>query len=546
MTAYMRLARPLVSSIRKALTQNALPGETEGLMAVDERDAAEFLASVGAKRKRGEVAIAIESTGGQAGRRRMRIGIVNDDMPFLVDSVANAIAARHLTIHRLLHPVVCVERDKDGKLKSVEPICGDVERRESLMYIELDRTHARGRSELVRELKAVLADVRAAVRDWPKLQAKMREDAAAIEEPEGRAMLEWFAGGAMTLLGYEVERATGQPTETLGLFSIPGAPTDEGGALGAMRYFEAGGDVPLMAKAERKSTVHRGVPLDLVVVPIREKGKVTGIGVHAGLWTSQALTWPAEEVPLLRRRLEQLDKEFGFDPKGHSGKALRHAVSSLPRDLLVNVSWESLRDLVMMAMSLADRPRPALLLVRSILKGQLFTFVWLPRDDLNTQRREAIGAMMEETVGTAITSWSVETGEGSLALIRYTQYIDNDAPTPDSRALDERLNHMVRGWAPAVEEALIELVGAPRATRLTISYANEFSDSYRTRTLPEEGAEDIVRLAALTDSDDRGVRLFHRDSDGPGQLRIKTYRRGELIPLSEAVPVFENFGFRVL
>ena len=546
MTAHMRLARPLVSSIRKALTQNALPEETEGLTAATEREAATFLAAVGAQRKRGEVAIAIESTGGEAGRRRMRIAIVNDDMPFLVDSVANAIARRQLTIQRLLHPVVCVERDKNGKLQSVEELCSDVTRRESMMYIELERTHARGRRELVEELKAVLADVRASVRDWPKLQAKMREDAAAIEDPEGRALLEWFADGAMTLLGYEVERATGQPTQGLGLFSIPGAPTDEGGALGAMRYFEQGGDVPLMAKAERKSTVHRGVPLDLVVVPIREKGKVAGIGVHAGLWTSQALTWPAEEVPLLRRRLEQLDKDLGFDPKGHSGKALRHAVSSLPRDLLVNVSWDSVRDLVMMAMSLADRPRPALLLVRSILKGQLFTFVWLPRDDLNTQRREAIGAMMEKVVGTSITSWSVETGEGELALIRYTQYIDNDAPTPDSRALDDRLNQMVRGWVPAVEETLIERVGAPRATRLTLSYAREFSDSYRTRTRPEEGAEDILRLAALTNPDDRGVRLFRRETDEPGHLRIKTYRRGGLIPLSEAVPVLENFGFRVL
>ena len=432
MTAHMRLARPLVSSIRKALTQNALPGETEGLTSASEQEAAEFLASVGATRKRGEVAIAIESTGGEAGRRRMRIAIVNDDMPFLVDSVANAIAGRQLTIHRLLHPVVCVERDKNGKLLGVEPLCGDKERRESMMYIELERTHARGRKQLVDDLKTVLADVRAAVRDWPKLQAKMREDAAATEDPEGRALLEWFADGAMTLLGYEVERATGQPTDTLGIFSIPGAPTDEGGALGAMRYLEAGGEVPLMAKAERKSSVHRRVPLDLVVVPIREKGKVTGIGVHAGLWTSQALTWPAEEVPLLRRRLDQLDKEFGFDRKGHSGKALRHAVSSLPRDLLVNVSWESLRDLVMIAMSLADRPRPALLLVRSILKGQLFTFVWLPRDEMNTQRREAIGAMLEAVVGRNITSWSVETGEGDLALIRYTQYIDNDAPTPDA------------------------------------------------------------------------------------------------------------------
>ncbi|WP_395622908.1 NAD-glutamate dehydrogenase [Sphingomonas daechungensis] len=546
MTAHMRLARPLVSSIRKALTQNALPEETEGLTSATERDAAEFLAAVGARRKRGEVAISIESTGGEAGHRRMRIGIVNDDMPFLVDSVANAIARQQLTIHRLLHPVVCVERDKDGKLKSVEPLCGDKDRRESLMYIELDRTHARGRRELVDDLKTVLSDVKAAVRDWPKLQAKMREDAAKIEEPEGRALLEWFADGAMTLLGYEVERATGQPTDVLGIFSIPGAPTDEGGALGAMRYFEAGGSVPLMAKAERKSSVHRRVPLDLVVVPIREKGKVAGIGVHAGLWTSQALTWPAEEVPLVRERLLQLDKDFGFDPKGHSGKALRHAVSSLPRDLLVSVDWDSLRALVMMAMSLADRPRPALLLVRSILKGQLFTFVWLPKEDLNTQRREAIAAMMEEVVGRAITSWSSETGEGDLALIRYTQYIDNDAPTPDARALDDRLNQMVRGWAPAVEEALIASVGAPRATRLTLTYAGGFSDSYRTRTRPEEGAEDIMRLAALGGSDDRGVRLFRRPNDEPGQLHIKTYRRGSLIPLSEAVPVLENFGFRVL
>ena len=546
MTAHTRLARPLVSSIRKALTQNALPGETHGLTSSTEQEAAEFLTAVGAQRKRGEVAISIESTGGEAGQRRMRIAIVNDDMPFLVDSVANAIAGRQLTIHRLLHPVVCVDRDKNGKLLSVEPLCGDKERRESMMYIELDRTHARGRRELVDDLKTVLADVRAAVRDWPKLQAKMREDATAIEDPEGRALLEWFADGAMTLLGYEVERATGQPTDSLGIFSIPGAPTDEGGALGAMRYFEAGGDVPLMAKAERKSSVHRRVPMDLVVIPLREKGKVTGIGVHSGLWTSQALTWPAEEVPLLRARLEQLDKDFGFDPKGHSGKALRHAVSSLPRDLLVSVSWDSLRDLVMMAMSLADRPRPALLLVRSILKGQLFTFVWLPRDDLNTQRRQAIGAMMEEVVGRKITSWSSETGEGDLALIRYTQYIDNDAPTPDSKALDERLTQMVRGWVPAVEETLIERVGAPRATRLTLTYAREFSDSYRTRTLPEEGAEDIMRLASLVDPDDRGVRLFRRPTDEPGQLRIKTYRRGGLIPLSDAVPVLENFGFRVL
>src|SRR5439155_15026209 len=241
------------------------------------------------------------------------IGIVNDDMPFLVDSVANAVASRQLTIHRLLHPVVCVARDSKGELSSVEPLCADKSRRESMMYLELDRADARGRQELATDLRRVLDDVRLAVRDWQKLQGQMREDARNIESPEGAALLDWFADGAMTLLGYHVEKPYEVPSSALGIFSIPGAPTDEGGCLGAMRYFEQGGDVPLMAKAERKSTVHRRVPLDLVVVPIREGGKVVGIGVHAGLWTSEALRAPPEDVPVLRRRLDQLDEDFGFD-----------------------------------------------------------------------------------------------------------------------------------------------------------------------------------------------------------------------------------------
>src|SRR6185312_7879773 len=545
MTAHTRLDPPLVESIRKALTGNALPGETQGFSREAEREAAEFLAEIASKRKRGELAIRIQSIGGEAGNRRMRIGMVNDDMPFLVDSVANAVAARQLTIYRLLHPVVCVDRNKDGDLERVEPLCGDKHRRESMMYLELDRADARGRQELAADLHRVLEDVRLAVRDWEALQARMRADAKQAGA-EGGALLNWFADGAMTLLGYQVEKPYEAPSQTLGIFSIPGAPTDEGGCLGAMNYLEQGGEVPLMAKAERKSTVHRRVPLDLVVVPIREAGKVVAIGVHAGLWTSEALRVPPEEVPVLRERLKQLDQDFDFDPKGHSGKALRHAVASLPRDLVIAIDYDALRQLVMMAMSLADRPRPALLQVRSILKGQLFTFVWLPREELSTTRRLAIAALLQNEVGREITSWSVELGDADLALIRYTQYIDEEAAPPDAQALDAAVVEMVCGWAPAVEAELIARAGAPRATRLALTYLGAFPDTYRSRSAPEESAADILRLCALTDDSDRDVRISRVATDAPRQLRLKTYRKSGLIPLSEAVPVLENFGFRVL
>ncbi|MEO6198939.1 MAG: NAD-glutamate dehydrogenase domain-containing protein, partial [Sphingomicrobium sp.] len=546
MTVHTRLAAPLVELIRKALTGNALPGDADSLSREAEQEAAQFLAEVGARRKPGEVALAIRSLGGEAGNRRMRIAIVNDDMPFLVDSVANAIAGHQLTIYSLLHPVVCVERGKDGELTSIEPLCSDRSKRESLIFIELDRADAKSRQALAAELRSVLDDVRFAVRDWHKLQLKMREDAEQIADPEGGALLDWFAEGAMTLLGYHVERPGEAPSGGLGIFSRPGDPTDDGGCDEAMRYLQKGGQVPLLAKAGRRSTVHRRVPLDLTVVPIRDGDKVVAIGVHAGLWTSEALKSPPEDVPILRARLKQLDADFGFDPKGHSGKALRHAVASLPRDLLINLSLDSVRDLVMMAMSLADRPRPGLIQVRSVLKGHLFSFVWLPREELTTARRMAIADLLEDRVGSPVTSWSVELGDGDLALIRYSQFVAKDAPMPNAQDLDDAVVEMVRGWSPAVESELISKAGASRATRLALTYIGKFPDEYRTRTTASESAEDILRLCALSGDLDRGVRISPPTNGDKRQLRLKTYRQGGLMALSEVVPVLENFGLRVL
>jgi glutamate dehydrogenase len=536
----------LLDSLGTALCAGALPGELDDFSEEDCRAAAQFIAACAARRPPGIALVRLESVGTKLGHRRMRIGIANDDMPFLVDSVASAIAARGLIIHRLLHPVVTAKRDDKGLLTAVEPLGPEKDGRESLMYIEVDRADAKTRAELVAELHRVLADVRAAVTDWRAMQANMHAQAETIADPEGQALLHWLADGAMTLLGYEVERPGRPPSDALGILKLPGEPTDEGGSEGAIRYFEQGGPEPLIAKADRRSPVHRRVPLDLIVVPLREDGKITGIGVHAGLWTSQALSAPIEEVPVLRRQLDALEKEFGFDPSGHSGKALRHALASLPRDLLVNLRPEAVKDLAATAISLADRPRPTLILVRSILKGHLFAFVWLPRDELTTRRRVAIGEMIAEAAKGEISNWSVDLGDGDLALVRYTLNVDAKRPTPDVAALDRRLDAMVRGWVPSVEEALGALVGEARATRLALTYLDQFPEGYRIRTSAEDAAEDVVCLAGLEDAADRDVRLFNRPTDAPDRFHLKTYRLGEIIPLSEAVPVFENFGFRVL
>src|SRR6185312_12641508 len=98
-----------------------------------------------------------------------------------------------------------------------------------------------------------------------------------------------------------------------------------------------------------------------------------------------------------------------------------------------------------------------------------------------------------------------ELGDADLALIRYTQYIDENAPRPDSEALDAAVVEMVRGWAPAIEAELIAAAGAARAMRLALTYINSFPAGKKARTAPKKGPAKISRLGKWPKENNRSV-----------------------------------------
>lgn len=537
-------AEELTTEIAKALLTGALPGEITGFDAEAVAAAAAFVADAAARRRPGEPALRLESVAGS--RRFMRLAIINDDMPFLVDSVASTVNAHNLSIDRVLHPVVAVRRDEDGALTAIRPIIDSGERRESMIYMEIERADARARRALTDELECVLADVRAAVDDWPLLQKAMKADADRLPDGEGAALLRWFLDYHFTQLGHETRNRELAKGDALGLSrSNPHELLAGTSIQRAIDYFEAGGQAPLLIKSNLIATVHRRAPLDLVITPLREGARISGLSIHAGLWTSSALATNPNRIPVLRARLAALQEKYGFDPAGHAGKALTHAFTALPHDLLIAFTPADLEELALTFMSLADRPRPKLVTVASALERHVFAFVWLPRDDLTTARRVRIGKMLAEEARAKILNWAVALESGDLALIRYTLDIREGGRLPDTQALDQRISDMVRNWAPAVETALAEQGDPGRAARLRLRYANAFPPLYRARYTPQEAALDILRLSALT-GDARDVRLHRFGSDAPHQLRLKIFNVGGSLPLSAAVPALENFGFRVI
>ncbi|WP_430427064.1 NAD-glutamate dehydrogenase [Parasphingorhabdus sp.] len=538
-------------SLEKALVtaflESALPGENIGFDEEACSEAVRFALQCGDQRKGADADLLLESVSDTDNRRHLRLAIFNEDMPFLVDSVCATIAGFGLNIERLIHPVIAVKRDAEGRLTEILNEATSGEKRESVIYIELERTDARVRRELVEALISNLQDVAAAVADWLKLQIVLSDNAKNVPEGEGATLLRWFLDRNLTLLGHETIDIKGERSNLLGVSRMRTRPAiSSASQRRAIQWFEDGGQPPLIIKSNQLSTVHRHVLKDLVVVPLREKGKISGLSIISGLWTSAALAAPPESVPVLRTQLTRLFDKFEFSQAGHAGKSLTHALTALPHDLLIAFSQDELEKLALISMSLLDRPRPKLHSLMSPLARHLFAFVWLPREQLSTERRVNVENMLVRATGAKILSWSNSLEEGGVSSLRYTLDMGLKGKIPNPDILDRELENMVRGWQPEVEGNLREAGQDNRAAILAQRYAECFPGSYRSTYGAKEAAKDILRLFRLERGGQRSTRLYRLESDADHLLRLKIYHLGEALPLSAAVPALENFGFSVL
>ncbi len=521
MTADATVAPERVGSedLSQRLIAGALPGELAGFGDEQQRQAADAAHDALSRYAPGAPAIHLSTGTGDGGRRLMRLAVANDDMPFLVDSIAAAVGASGLTIDRILHPVI------DGV---------------SLIYMETERGDAKTRVELTAAITLALAHVRAAVADWGAMKAALADDAVALGAGEGKALLRWLLDANFTLLGSAHYPGAGGIASPLGIAASVGdavlAPEQRTKAHAWLGQHRG----PMLAKSNFLSTVHRRAPLDLLVVRDGD-----GVSIHAGLWTSAALTASPAQIPVLRERLATLLGKYGFAAGGHAGKSLEHALTDLPHDVLLALDEATLERLTLTAMSLADRPRAEMILARDALDRHLFAFVWFPRDELTTARRVAVGTMIGEGADGRLLSWSIDLGDGEVALVRYTFDRRAAQREPDEAALKANFVQMIRGWDEAVEASLAAITEGQAATRLTLRFAAAFPLPYRSGAGPEEAARDIVRMARLTDPYARDVRLYRNADDAPGVLRLKLYSLAP-VTLSDTVPALENFGFEVV
>ncbi|MEA2874822.1 MAG: glutamate dehydrogenase [Hyphomicrobiales bacterium] len=530
-----------------------------------------------AERKPGAPKVRFESRPGPTGAERIKavsiIEMINNDTPFLLDSVMAELTQQGIDVRLVLHPIFTVERDHTGALigfRGDGSAVGSAQR-ESFIHIHIERIEDAARqAEIVQAIEAVLADVRVCVQDWRPMMARVGEVIAEIknnppplpveEIAEATQFLEWLVANNFTFLGLRdyALTADGQDNEPifetgLGILRDPQVRVlRRGNELVSitpeiMEFLQEPKQL-IITKANVRSRVHRRVHMDYIGVKrFDDDGQLIGEVRIVGLFTSTAYTRSTRSIPYLRRKVDNLMRRSGFDPDSHSGKAFAAVLESYSRDELFQIDEDTLYQFVLAIMHLDERPRVRVLARRDRFDRFVSVMVFVPRERYDSAAREKIGSYLASAYKGRVSAFYPFFTEGPLVRVHFiiARY-QGETPDPERATLEQAVEALVRTWTDGLAEALTLVHEPIKAQQLIRRYRDAFPVAYREAYVPPVAVADIRLIESLSPIRPLGADFYSRREGDNAGAGLKVWSREKPIPLSERVPVLENMGFKVV
>jgi glutamate dehydrogenase len=499
---------------------------------------------------------------------RTRIEIVQDDGPFLVDSVMGEIAQSGLAVRAMFHAVVVVARDAAG-----ERTTDGEARPESMIEVVVDPIAEDQIDVLTANLLATLADVRMAVGDFRPMLALMDraidEIGAASPGVEAEALaeyvsfLQWLREDHFIFLGareydyprtsdggYAAEEPVHRPEDSLGVLRdqqrLVLRRTSEPAILNP--HLEQGPPL-IVAKSNLKSRVHRRAYMDYVGVRrFGPDGRPSGEIRFVGLFTAEAYDTTVGEAPLVRRKVERVRARAGKVVGGHSDRRLHNILENYPRDELFQIGEDELLATALGILHLNDRPRLRLFSRHDPFDRFVSILLFLPREAYRAEIEVRAGQIMAEAYHGRVSAFYPSFTDAPLARVHYIIGITpGDHPSPDIYVLEGEIAEAARTWDDRFEQAVREDARThAQAGELLSRYAGGFPLGYQDLYDAGEAITDILAIEALARDEPVGVRAFNREDDPARRFRFKLYRPAEAAPLAEVLPILDSMGLKAL
>ncbi len=501
------------------------------------------------------------------------VEIVNDDMPFLVDSATAAINAGDRVVHLVIHPIVAAERDPSGRLLQIREPDSPGPRdppgpRESWMQIEITREPDPANLALLTQTMAsVLADVRVAVGDWQPMRQTLRAlldelpgpplpPVSQAELAETQDFLRWLDDDNFTFLGFreydfaDLALAAEPARPALGILRDRDYPIFGGlRALSSLppdvQDFIRRRELLVVTKSNLRATVHRTAHMDAIGLRrFGADGEVVGVRLFLGLFTSLAYSRSPRSIPLLRLKVRHVVARAGLSPSGHDGKALLHILDALPRDELFQGSEDQLFATAIGILNLQERQRIALFVRRDPLERFVSCLVYVPRERYDSDLRRRFAAILEAAFAGRLSAYYTHLDDSALARIQFIIHTTRGAvPAVDGAALERQLAEAGHSWSDRLQEAAEAEFGEAEA-QLRLRRLKPYPLAYQALTEPAQAIADLPRIERVLAGSPLEVSLH--PIAGGGRPGLRLYRGAEPVALSDVLPMLENLGLRVV
>ncbi|GLR13137.1 NAD-glutamate dehydrogenase [Chitinimonas prasina] len=494
------------------------------------------------------------------------IELVNDDKPFLVDTVSLALNRLGYGIHLIIHPVLKVTRNKAGKLDEL-----GAGQAESWIHLEIDRISDKSKlDEIKAELLKVLSQLKDCVEDFDCMAKRLAEVHSeltkckpAVEKAEWQealSYLEWLQDDHFVFLGYRDYNLTDSKEGVqltivkgsgLGLLrgETRGAHSASFAALPADIRALARDKTPLLlTKTNSRSTVHRGAYLDCVGLKRYDsKGNVTGERRFLGLYTAKAYNTPPHQIPVLRRKIDAVMAASQVAASSHKGKTLLNVLETYPRDELLEISESALSEISLGIVSLQERNQVRAFIREDLYRRYVSALVYLPRDNYNTDVRVKMQQLLLNAFNGTSAEFNVMLSDSVLARIQFIVRTPTGSSLPDydPREIEANIAQATRRWTDDLQLNLASHAGEERGMALHAKYARAFAAAYYADYDARTAVSDIDKIEQALAGKSLTMKLMDASLADPTLHRFKIFRE-DPIALSDSLPVLENMGVRVI
>jgi glutamate dehydrogenase len=525
------------------------------------------------ERVSGDIQVRIRNTEDRPGHTVVEV--LQDDHPFIVDSLRLALRRFEVEERLLIHPILRVDRDAGGRLLHAEA-GGNTEPRESYVYVEfMPRIDDGPRlAELERDVRQVMGWVCDVTSDHRRMIRALRELMANLEYagpslaggPERAAriqrFLDWILDGRFVFVGmrrYGLRRVDGEPEAQI----VPGTGLGMWRDDTSSRLFQArrGDDIPgdirdqiedarimVIGKSWIESRILRHGRLDRVFVKEHDdQGRVTGFTIIVGLFTQRVLRTPSSQIPLLSEWLHEILDRSQITYGSHDHRVMVAAFDSTPVELLIGAEVDMIADLLEELVE-AAKSKLVRLVLRTHPRGRtLYAAVLLPREHYREDLRAQLRRLLEESTGASyIDDRTSFIEEGTAVVHCFCTAAEGRTLDPDVVDLEEQVRALCSPWEDQLLDALSHRYGEDRAAELAARYETAFPEALRVQTHPLDAVRDVEALEALAASGEPQFALYFDHGDAVRDTATLRMYLSEPPLLSDLIHAADHFGIRVV